>query len=137
MDKDIFHKMDSSQQRWYAKAMIATIMADDRVDEAEEQYLHMIYGLFLHSPGDLNQLKAYATNPEAIEIDEVDIFSTQSALAVLQNCMAVAIADAEFDPRERQMINKIGQSLHLSEKDIQGIISWGYQQLAHIFTFAT
>jgi len=137
MNMETFHKMDSLQQRWYAKAMIATIMADDRVDEAEEQYLHMIFSLFHHSPEDLNQLKAYATNQETVEIDEVDIFPPKLALAVLQNCMAVAIADAEFDPRERQIINKIGQSLNLSNQDIQGVISWGYQQLAHIFTFAT
>ena len=137
MDKDTLMEMDSAQQSWYAKAMISTIMADGRIDEAEEAYLTTVFNLFKDAPQALAQLKHITFAGEPLELEEVNFFSPELARIILQDCMSIAIADAEFHPKERQAIKRIGKCLHLADHEIETAIQRGYEQLAHIFTFAS
>ncbi|MGK5093141.1 TerB family tellurite resistance protein [Deltaproteobacteria bacterium TL4] len=136
MDREIFSKMNQDQQRWYAKAMIATIMADGRIDEAEEEYLNTIYDQFNQSSEELHQLQKLTKSDKPIELESSVFFPQNLAREVLQTCIAIAISDAEFHSNERRIIEEIGSRLRLSKSEVESVIQWGFQQLAYIFTFA-
>ena len=96
----------------------------------------MVFDLFSSSPECIPQLEALIHTPDKIELNDVEIFSPKLAKSILQDCVAVAIADADFHPQEKQMIQQIGQSMHVPIKEIQDSVHWGLEQVAHIFHFS-
>ena len=129
-----FFKMNQKQQFWYAKVMIAIVLADENVDPAEKHYLELIARLFAGSDL-LTQLTQMTRNEATIDLEPPVEFTQEMARAIIQDCVDVSIADHEFHEEERKLIGHLGKLLQLPWKEVEEEIIRGQYQLAHIFNF--
>ena len=136
MNRSVFDSMTSEQQLWYAKAVISMIMADERVDQSEVEYLESLFRLFKNTPH-LAQLQTWHKAGKKIEIETNLTFSPSLVTEVLKNCMSIAISDAEFHSNELKALQHIGKCLGASAQEVDSIVQWGTSRLAHIFAFAS
>lgn len=136
MNKITFNLLTSEQQFWYASIMIDLILADGVVHVSEQAYLQWVFDLFQKNPEELEKLKAKAKKGSPEKILPVSGISSETATLILQDCISIAIADAEFHEKEQDLLYEIGQQLELDQTMIEKAISKGQQQLAHIFAFA-
>lgn len=136
MNKITFKLLTPPQQFWYAGIMIDMILADGLVHVSEQKYLELIFEIFQDNPQSLQQLKEKSKKNKSEKILPITGISSEIATLILQDCVDVAIADAEFHEKEQALIYEIGEQLNLSQSAIECAIIQGKKQLGHIFAFA-
>ncbi|MBF0237062.1 MAG: TerB family tellurite resistance protein [SAR324 cluster bacterium] len=128
--------MNQEEQFWYAKAVVAIIVADGRIDDAEIKYLRTIFDLFTKSSVQFEELEQYTQGTNKVKIEKITTIDTQKANDILKDCTSVAISDGEFHPKEEKIIRKIGTSMGIEASTIEHTIQWGRAQLAYIFAIS-
>lgn len=137
MNKVTFNLLTTKQQFWYASIMIDLILADGVVHVSEQAYLQWVFDLFQKNPEELEKLKAKTKQGSPEKIPPISGISSETATLILQDCISIAIADAEFHEKEQELVHEIGQQLELDQTIIEKAISKGQQELGHIFAFAS
>lgn len=134
MNKITYSNFNISQKYWYANALMAVVMADGVVHPMEQKFVDQIFQMFEKKPKLLEDLKQILNEKKVPDIPVPPTFSSSKTKAILEDCVAVAIADGFFDDTEQEMIELIGQRLNCSPEEIKEIVDWGKSKLAHIFS---
>jgi len=119
-------KMSDPQREWFASAMIAMILADGSVSQAEVE--------------SLMQAISFVSNPLAVErLKKFIRFQSMPALPpfhgwerepktrgmMMLDLMSVAIADRDFSEKEREQFHRIGSLLGFSAPKVNELIHLG------------
>lgn len=108
------HLLDPDQQHTYVKAAQLVILADGIVHEAEEELLatvqiEMAMDTVPAAPDDVDTF-----------LEELEVFDTPVSKNVLMlELMAVAMADDEYHPREKELLERIASRLRIKTDGLE------------------
>lgn len=121
-------KMTDPQREWFATAMIAMILADGDIAKNEVESLMQAIS-FVKNPNAVERLKKFVHFHEAPTLAPFHGWEHEpkSRAMMLIDLMAVAIADRDFSPKEREQFHRIGALLGFPDQRVDELIHMGDQ----------
>ena len=129
MDIDFKTKISdlkTSQREWFATAMVAMILADGEIDRTEVEFIVKLASL-VKDEGTVERLKKfiqYKTVPPLGTPGEVD---KKIGMSMIIDLIRIAVADQDFAPAEKDMIEKIGKSMGFSREELDKLVMYGFE----------
>ncbi|MCH8076934.1 MAG: hypothetical protein IIC13_07590 [SAR324 cluster bacterium] len=118
--------MSENQREWFAMALVAMVIADGEVSQAETQTLVQSIS-FIKNPTLVESLKKYISHqtvPNLTAFVGWDTLPKNRAFMML-DLMDVAISDRDFSPKEKEQFLHIGNLLGMPKFKVEELIEYG------------
>ncbi len=122
--------MNEHQKEWFATAIVAMVLADGNVTQAEAQSLAQSIA-FVKNPRLVETLKkyiAYQTTPNLTAFAGWEK-EVKNRACMMLDLMDVAIADRDFSPKEREQFLHIGDLLGFNRPKVEELIALGHKAI--------
>ncbi len=129
MDIDFKTKITSLNERqrdWFATAMIAMVLADGDIDRSEVDFLVRITNL-VKDEATVDRLKKFIQFKTIPPLGKPIGIDRKIAMSMIIDLIRVAVADQDFDNKEKEMIREIGESLGFGQHEIDKLVMYGFE----------
>ena len=116
-------ELNPEQQLWYAKTLIATILSDEVLDQAEVKFLKTAISLVSddrHRQELTNQIR----NKKTPALSEPPDFSHAILIRVFIEVLLIISADESLDPQEETYLSNLADLCGFSDELFQRLMSW-------------
>ena len=120
------HLMDHMQKEWFATAMVAMVLADGNISQAEVDSLIQSIG-FVGDPETTDRLKKFLQHQTPPPIPAFSGWEKELRFraAILLDLIQVAVADRDFSQGEKEKFYGIGNLLGFPRNKIDELIAMG------------
>ena len=126
-DNDLINRMSDDQLFWFARAVVAMVMADDHIDLHERSFLHSAIRM-LKDNQKIQELEEYILRWQTPPIEPIE-FSKEDQDHMLESLLNIATVDRNFDEREENLLREIARSMKISETQIETLIKLGHKRV--------
>lgn len=118
--------LNPRQREWFATATVAMMLADGNIDRGEMDFiLRMIQTVKDEVVVDrLKKFIQFRTMPPLGAPAGID---RKLGMSMVIDLIRVAVADSDFDAKEKEMILDIGKNLGFSEAEMDQLIMYGFE----------
>ncbi len=116
-------KLNSEQTTWYAKMMIAAILADEEVSASEIGFLKHIADM-IKDPEEKKALLSMISNREKPAVYVPENTSKELLAAVYLELISIIISDQEFTREEQQFLDRVAKVFDFSPKYKNELMKW-------------
>ncbi len=118
--------MSENQREWFAMALVAMVIADGEVSQAETETLVQSIS-FIKNPILVESLKKYIAHQTVPHMTAFVGWETQlkNRAFMMLDLMDVAISDRDFSPKEKEQFLNIGNLLGIPKNKVEELIEMG------------
>lgn len=133
MDIDFKTKISdlkTTQRTWFATAMVAMVLADGEIDRSEVDFIVKLASL-VKEDATVERLKKfiqYKTIPPLGKPPDID---KKVGMGMVLDLVRIAVADQDFAPAEKTMIEEIGKSMGFSREEVDKLVMYGFELMTH------
>ena len=122
------HLMDAAQKEWFATVMVAMVLADGSITQAEVDHLMQSIS-FVGDPETINRLKKFLQyqTPPPIPVFPGWEKELRNRAAILLDLIQVAVSDKDFSEGEKKKFYEIGNLLGFPRHKIDELIAMGHK----------
>mgnify|MGYP005634136669 CR=1 FL=1 len=123
------HTLNKDQKKWYAKIVIAAILADDEISPSEIDFLKQVIAIVNH-PDDKKELMQMISSKKGPEIEEPPGIQKEILAAIFIELLLIMISDLDFADKEKKFLKKISAMFELDGSYFAELMRWGEAGLA-------
>jgi len=116
-------ELSPEQQRWYAETLIATIMSDEVLDQAEVKFLKTAISL-VDDDRHRQELTTQIRNKKPPVLSEPPQFSHAVLIRIFIEVLLIISADESLDPQEEAYLNELSDLCGFSDELFQRLMNW-------------
>ncbi len=132
MDVDFKTKVSELNPRareWFATAMVGMVLADGDIDRSEMDFLlRMIQTV--KEEAVVDRLKKFLQFKTPPPLGSPVGISRKEGMTMIIDLIRVAVADQDFDSKEKEMVHTVGKSLGLKEAEVDKLVLYGFELMA-------
>ena len=117
------NELNPEQQRWYAEALIATIMSDEVLDQAEVKFLRTAISL-VEDDQHRQELTDQIRKNKPPKLSEPPEFSHALLVRIFIEVLLIISADESLDDKEEQYLKDLSNLCGFDEALFQRLINW-------------
>ncbi len=132
MDVDFKTKISelkSPQRTWFATAMVAMILADGSIDRTEVDFIMKLTS-FIKDEATVERLKKFIQFQTIPPLGSPAGIDKKMGMSMIVDLIRIAVADQDFAPAEKEMIEKIGKSMGFNREEIDKLVMYGFELMA-------
>ncbi len=129
MDVDFKTKisdLNPRQREWFATATVAMMLADGNIDRAEMTFILQLIQT-VKDEVVVDRLKKFIQFRTMPPLGAPSGINRKMGMSMVIDLIRVAVADADFDAKEKEMILEIGQNLGFSQQEMDQLIMFGFE----------
>ncbi len=127
LSAELLQHFDAEHRFWYAKAVVAMVMADDTIDLHERTFLHGAVRM-LDNPEHVQELEEMILLGRHPEVEPIDI-SDEDRTLVLEELLSIAVVDRDFAPEEQKLLGEISHLLGAPQEELSHLLEKGKQRV--------
>ena len=114
---------------WFATAMVAMVLADGSIDRSEVDFIVKLTSL-VKDDGTVERLKKFIQFQTVPPLGSPTGIDKKTAMTMILDLIRIAVADKDFAPAEKEMIEKIGKSMGFSREELDKLVMYGFELMA-------
>jgi len=122
------HTLNKEQRKWYAKIVIAAILADDEISPSEIDFLKQVISIVDH-PDDKKELMQMISAKKGPEITEPPAIQKEILAAVFIELLLIMISDLDFADKEKKFLKNISSLFSFENVYFKGLMRWAEEGL--------
>ncbi|MCP4296194.1 MAG: TerB family tellurite resistance protein [Proteobacteria bacterium] len=111
------------QKMWYARMVIAAILADGEISQPETEFIKHTLDIF-RDPKDRNELLSYISKRVPPPISEPIGFHPEVLAAIFVELCLIIISDLEMSPKERDFLQELAEQCKFAKEYYLKLIKW-------------
>ncbi len=119
-------KLNPHQQRWYAETLIASIMSDQQLDQAEVRFLKMAINL-IKDDAHRREVTALVRQNRTPVLSKPQGFAKNYLVRIFIEVMLIISADESLDKKEHTFLQNLAMNCDFSDNLFNRLISWCVQ----------
>lgn len=116
-------KLNPLQQRWYAEALIASIMSDEQLDQAEVKFLKMAINL-IKDDNHRREVTALVRRNRKPTISMPPGIPKNYLVRIFIETMLIISADESLTKKERAFLQDLAEKCEFSDNLFQRLVDW-------------
>jgi uncharacterized tellurite resistance protein B-like protein len=132
MDVDFKTKISelkTPQRTWFATALVAMVLADGNIDRSEVDFIMRLTTL-VKDDGTMERLKKFIQFQTIPPLGTPAGIDKKIGMTMIIDLIRIAVADKDFAPAEKDMIDKIGKSMGFSREELDKLVLYGFELMA-------
>ena len=122
-------KLDPRAREWFATAMVAMVLADGNIDRNEMEFLLRVVGL-VREEATVERLKKFIQFKTMPPLGSPTGIPRKTGMSMIIDLIRVAVADQDFDAKEKEMVQKVGKSLGFKQDEVDQLVLYGFELMA-------
>ena len=131
MAADVDFKTKISQlnpraMEWFATAMVGMVLADGDIDRSEMDFMLKMIQL-VPDPVVVDRLKKFIQFKTVPPLGKPVGIERKVGMAMIIDLIRVAVADNDFDKKEKEMVADIGKNLGFKDEEVDKLVLYGFE----------
>jgi uncharacterized tellurite resistance protein B-like protein len=131
MAADVDFKTKVSQlnpraMEWFATAMVGMVLADGDIDRSEMDFMLKMIQL-VPDPIVVDRLKKFIQFKTVPPLGKPVGIERKVGMAMIIDLIRVAVADNDFDKKEKEMVADIGKNLGFRDEEVDKLVLYGFE----------
>lgn len=122
-------KLAPREREWFATAMVAMVLADGDIDRNEMEFLLRVVGL-VRDEAVVERLKKFIQFKTMPPLGSPGSIPRKTGMSMIIDLIRVAVADKDFDAKEKEMVQKVGKSLGFKQDEVDQLVMYGFELMA-------
>ncbi len=114
---------------WFATALVAMVLADGNIDRSEVDFVMKLTSL-VKDEGTVERLKKFIQFQTIPPLGSPPGIDKKTAMTMIIDLIRIAVADKDFAPAEKDMVEKIGKSMGFSREELDKLVMYGFELMA-------
>jgi uncharacterized tellurite resistance protein B-like protein len=114
---------------WFATAMVAMVLADGSIDRSEVDFIVKLTSL-VKDDGTVERLKKFIQFQTIPPLGIPTGIDKKTGMTMILDLIRIAVADKDFAPAEKEMIEKLGKSMGFSREELDKLVMYGFELMA-------
>lgn len=114
---------------WFATAMVAMVLADGNIDRSEVDFIVKLTSL-VKDDATMERLKKFIQFQTIPPLGSPAGIDKKTSMSMILDLIRIAVADQDFAPSEKEMIEKIGKSMGFTREELDKLIMYGFELMA-------
>ena len=123
------HNLTTAQKAWYARLVIAAILADNKIDVSETEFLKQVFSN-IGEVNDKKQLMNSIATKKAPILSAPEGIQTEILAAIYIELILILISDLNFDTKEKYFLKKVSELFNFTDNYFITMIKWAEEGLA-------
>jgi len=119
-------QLKSHQREWFATAMVSMVLADGNIDRKEVDFIVKMSAL-VKDDATVERLKKFIQFRTMPPLGAPQGIDRQLGMTMIVDLIRVAVADKDFAPTEKDLIQKIGKSLGFNHEELDKLVMYGFE----------
>jgi uncharacterized tellurite resistance protein B-like protein len=111
---------------WFATALVAMVLADGNIDRSEVEFIMKLTSM-VKDEGTVERLKKFIQFQTIPPLGVPAGIEKKTAMTMIIDLIRIAVADKDFAPSEKDMIEKIGKSMGFSREELDKLVMYGFE----------
>ena len=116
-------------REWFATAMVGMVLADGDIDRSEMDFLLRLIQL-VKEEAVVERLKKFLQFKTPPPLGSPVGISRKEGMTMIIDLIRVAVADQDFDTKDKELVQSIGKSLGLKEDEVDRLVLYGFELMA-------
>jgi len=118
------HSLNPSQRLWYARMVVAAILADGQIDVAEVEFIKQVISI-IEDPKSKTAILKLIETKQAPPIEPPPQSTPDQLLAAIYlELVLICLADSDFNSDERFFLKQVATSLEFTDSYIKKVELW-------------
>ena len=114
---------------WFATAMVAMVLADGSIARSEVDFIMKLTAL-VKDDTTMDRLKKFIQFQTIPPLGSPVGIEKKIGMSMIIDLIRIAVADKDFAPAEKDMIEKIGKSMGFSREELDKLVMYGFELMA-------
>ena len=119
-------ELKTQQKAWFATAMVAMVLADGSIDQAEVGFIVKITTI-IKDEATVERLKKFIQFQTSPPLGTPVGIDKKIGMTMIIDLIRIAVSDQDFAPSEKALIEKIGKGLGFSDEEIKKLVMYGFE----------
>jgi uncharacterized tellurite resistance protein B-like protein len=132
MDVDFKTKISELKpphRTWFATALVAMVLADGSIDRSEVDFIVKLTSM-VKDEGTVERLKKFIQFQTMPPLGAPAGIDKKTGMTMIIDLIRIAVADKDFAPTEKELIEKIGKSMGFSREELDKLVMYGFELMA-------
>ena len=132
MDVDFKTKISElkpTHRTWFATALVAMVLADGNIDRSEVEFIMKLTSL-VRDEATVERLKKFIQFQTIPPLGSPPGIDKKIGMTMIIDLIRVAVADQDFAPQEKDMIEKIGKSMGFNREELDKLVMYGFELMS-------
>ncbi len=121
-------QLNAEQRKWFSTTIVAMILADGDIATSEADFLVKVIYL-VKDPPTVERLKKFIKHRTVPEVGIPKGVDRRTGMLMMVDLARIAVVDSDFDPKERQLLETVGDRLGLSDEETHKVIAIGFDMM--------
>lgn len=117
--------LEPHQRSWFATAMVAMVLADGNIDQAEVGFIVKLTTI-IKDDTTVERLKKFIQFQTMPPLGNPTGIDKKIGMSMIIDLIRIAVSDQDFAPSEKELIEKIGKGLGFSEDELKKLVMYGF-----------
>jgi uncharacterized tellurite resistance protein B-like protein len=122
-------QLNPRAREWFATAMVGMVLADGDIERSEMDFLLRLIQL-VKEPAVVDRLKKFLQFKTVPPLGSPVGISRKEGMAMIVDLIRVAVADQDFDAKEKELVQNVGKSLGLKPEEVDKLVLYGFELMA-------
>jgi uncharacterized tellurite resistance protein B-like protein len=113
-------------REWFATAMVGMVLADGDIDRSEMDFLLRLIQM-VQDPAVVDRLKKFIQFKTVPPLGKPVGIERKEGMSMIIDLIRVAVADQDFDKKEKELVADIGRSLGFREDEVDKLVLYGFE----------
>ncbi len=119
-------KLEPRAREWFATAMVAMVLADGDIDRSEMEFLLRVVQL-VRDEAVVDRLKKFIQFKTMPPLGNPGGIPRKIGMSMIIDLIRVAVADQDFDAKEKEMVQAVGKSLGFKQDEVDQLVLYGFE----------
>ena len=119
-------ELNPRAREWFATAMVGMVLADGDIDRSEMDFLLKVIQL-VPDMDVVDRLKKFLQFKTIPPIGSPTGIDRKEGMSMIIDLIRVAVADQDFDKKEKEMVADIGKSLGFKQEEVDKLVLYGFE----------
>ena len=119
-------ELNPRAREWFATAMVGMVLADGDIDRSEMDFLLKVIQL-VPDMDVVDRLKKFIQFKTIPPIGSPTGIDRKEGMSMIIDLIRVAVADQDFDRKEKEMVADIGKSLGFKQEEVDKLVLYGFE----------
>ena len=118
--------LNPRQREWFATATVAMMLADGEIDRNEMDFILRVIQL-VKDEMVVDRLKKFIQFKTLPPLGTPTGIDRKMGMSMIIDLIRLAVADQDFDKKEKEMIQEIGTNMGFSQQELDQLVMYGFE----------
>ncbi len=118
--------LEPRAREWFATALVGMVLADGDIDRSEMDFLLRLIQM-VPDPAVVDRLKKFIQFKTVPPLGKPVGIERKVGMSMIIDLIRVAVADQDFDKKEKELVAEIGHSLGFRDEEVDKLVLYGFE----------